>query len=61
MSSVFAALGVAILKRLITETFLSKVAIEILWALAKSSKNTLDDKIVRHVAEALNVKIEDNP
>lgn len=59
MTQLIAAIGVSILKRLVTETFLSKIAIEIMWALAKSSKNKLDDKIVKHVGEALDIPVED--
>lgn len=59
MTQIVAAIGVAILKRLVTETFLSKIAVEIMWALAKSSKNKLDDKLVGHAAEALDVPLSD--
>ena len=58
MTGLIAGIGVAILKRLVTETFLSKVGVEILWTLAQSSKNKLDDKLVAHAAEALDIPLK---
>lgn len=44
--------------KLMTETFIAKTIVEIMWSLAKSSKNKLDDKIVGAAAKALNVSVD---
>jgi hypothetical protein len=55
MSQVIAKVGIALLAKLITESFLSKLLIETLRAWAKTSENTYDDKVVDAMAEALGV------
>ena len=57
MNAVLISLLVSILKRLLTETFLARVIVYLLWELAKSSKFELDDKIVREIANSLNVPL----
>lgn len=58
MSQVLAKVGIAILAKLVTETFLAKLLIETLRAWAKSSENQWDDKVVDAMAEALGVSKE---
>lgn len=56
--NVLLSLLVSILKRLATEMFLSRIVVYLLWELAKSSENELDDKIVKTIAETLKVSID---
>ncbi len=46
----------AITSRVLTETFLSKAIVYSLYSLSKNTANTLDDKMVDALAEALAVK-----
>jgi len=46
----FAGLGVGFLKRFVTERFLVRVVIRLLKALAESTKNRIDDDIVKEIA-----------
>lgn len=56
MSQVLAKVGIALLAKLVTESFLSKLLIETLRAWAKTSENAWDDKVVDAMAEALGVE-----
>lgn len=53
MTAVLIKIGTALFYKLVTEAFFSKMATIFLWQAAKSTANTLDDKIVRAVAEPL--------
>ena len=53
-----AKLAVALVAKLITETFLSRIIIYSLEAWAKTSENKLDDKVVAAMADALGVPLE---
>jgi len=53
MDKLFASL----LVKLFTESFVSKLLVYALAAIAKSTSNMLDDKIVQAVADALGVEI----
>ena len=55
MSALVAKIGGYFLTKLLTEKFLGKVIVYILDALADSTANKVDDKIVSAVAEALGV------
>jgi hypothetical protein len=55
MSQVIAKVGIALLTKLITESFLSKLLIETLRAWAKTSDNAWDDKVVEAMADSLGV------
>jgi hypothetical protein len=48
-----ASLGVNLLKRLVTEKFLSRMVVLTLKALSKSTKNTVDDDVCKAVGDAL--------
>lgn len=48
-------MGLAILTKLLTEKFLSKVTVHSLWFLSKLTSNKLDDKVTAAVAESLDV------
>lgn len=56
MGELIAKMAVSIGRRLITEVLLSKIAVYILWHLSQLTSNKLDDKGVKAIAEALNVK-----
>jgi len=56
MSHAIAKVGIALLAKLITESFLSKLLIETLRAWAKTSENSWDDKVVEAMADALGVE-----
>jgi len=46
----------AITSRILTETFVSKAIVYSLYSISKNTANTLDDKMVDALAEALAVK-----
>lgn len=54
LSNIIAKIGLTLL----TQSVVSHVSVYTLQALAKKSTNTLDDKIVATIAEALSVKID---
>lgn len=56
MGDILIKLAWAITSRILTETFLSKAIIYSLHSLSKNTANTLDDKMVDALAEALAVK-----
>jgi hypothetical protein len=56
MGDILIKLAWAITSRILTETFLSKAIIYSLYSLSKNTANTLDDKMVDALAEALAVK-----
>lgn len=58
MSQMLAKIGISLLCKLITETFLAKITIEVLNSWAKTTENKLDDKVVAAAAEAFDVPIE---
>lgn len=58
MAQMIANMAVKILRKLITERFLSRVVVLGLKALSKSSKNTVDDDICKAVGDALGVPCE---
>lgn len=43
--------------KLVTERFISRTAVQLLWALAKNTSNELDNTMVKNVAEALAVDL----
>jgi len=57
MQAAIAKALMLMLAKLITEKFFSKVIVQALDYLAKSSANQLDDKMVAAMAEALDIKI----
>lgn len=58
MADLGAKLLVALVVKLMTETFLAKVLIACLHAWAKTTDNQLDDRVVAAMAEALGVPVE---
>lgn len=56
MGNILIKLAWAITSRILTETFLSKAIVYSLYSLSKNTANTLDDKMVDALAEALAVK-----
>lgn len=50
------AILMKLLIKCMTERFVSKMVVHGLTALAKSTKNDIDDKVVNDIAEALAVK-----
>lgn len=56
MGNIIIKLAWAITSRILTETFLSKAIVYSLYSLSKNTANTLDDKMVDALAEALAVK-----
>ena len=56
MQNILIKMGLAILTKLITEKFLSRIFVHTGWYLAQKTKNKLDDKIVGTCAKALDVK-----
>lgn len=61
MGEIAAKLLVAIVAKLMTDTFLSRVLIACLDAWAKKTDNKLDDKVVAAMADALGVPVEKMP
>jgi len=60
MSADFLAkMAIGLLVKLMSETFLAKVLIYTLAHWAKSSENSLDDKVVIAMADALGVAVDD--
>jgi preprotein translocase subunit SecF len=60
MSADFLAkMAIGLLVKLMSETFLAKVLIYTLSHWAKSSENSLDDKVVIAMADALGVAVDD--
>ena len=59
MTQTMAKVLMLMLAKLVTESFFSKVLVNGLDYVAKSSANKLDDKMVAALAEALNVKLGD--
>jgi len=57
MQAAIAKALMLMLAKLVTEKFFSKVIVQALDYLAKSSANQLDDKMVAAMAEALDIKI----
>jgi hypothetical protein len=55
MGNILIKLAWAIISRTLTETFLSKAIVYSLYSLSKNTANTLDDKMVDALAEALAV------
>jgi len=55
MQAMLIKMGLAILTKLLTEKFLSKVTVHSLWFLSKLTSNKLDDKVTAAVAESLDV------
>jgi hypothetical protein len=55
MTDLIAKLGVAMVTKLITETFLSKILVYTLRAWAKQTVNDWDNKVVDAISEAFNV------
>jgi len=45
--------------QLLNPKLIGEIVVEILWELAKSSENTLDDRIIKALAEALNIELDD--
>lgn len=58
MTEIMAKVLIAIITKLITESFLAKLLIEILRSWAKTTANQLDDKVVEAMAAALDVDHE---
>lgn len=61
MADLGAKLLVALVAKLMTETFLARVLIACLHAWAKDTENKLDDKVVSAMADALGVPVEAMP
>lgn len=53
MANTVAALAVNLLKKLVTEKFLSRVVVLMMKTLSKSTKNEVDDEVCRIVGDAL--------
>lgn len=58
MAEMLAKIGVSLLAKLVTETFLARSLVYTLDAWAKHSENKLDDKVVAAMADALGVPVE---
>lgn len=58
IASLVAKIGVSLLTKLITETFLSRLLIEGLRAWARQTKNHMDDRLVEEAAKAFGVPVE---
>lgn len=56
MGAIIAQIGMSLLKSLLTEVFFKEVVLAGMKSAVKSSKNTLDDKIVASVDKAWNKK-----
>lgn len=60
-ADLIAKIGIAIIAKLMTETFLARVLIACLSAWSKDTENKLDDKVVAAMAEALGVPVDAMP
>ncbi len=58
MADILAKIGVVLLTKLITETFLARVLVYTLETWAKQTDNKLDDRVVKAMADALGVPAE---
>jgi hypothetical protein len=58
MTALLARIGVSLLTKLITETFLAKLLIEGLRAWARTTANRYDDKVVEAAAAAFGIEAE---
>ena len=56
MGNILIKLAWAIISRTLTEAFLSKAIVYSLYSLSRNTANTLDDKMVDALAEALAVR-----
>jgi hypothetical protein len=59
MSQIAIKLAWGLLSRLLTEAFIAKTIVYILSSVSQNTSNQLDDKIVKAVAEALGVEVEE--
>ena len=58
MADIAAKMLVALIAKLMTESFLAKVLIACLDSWSKSTENTLDDRVVKAMADALDVPVQ---
>lgn len=58
MTDLLAKLAIAMVSKLLTEKFLSKLLVHSLRAWAQQTENSYDDKVVEAMAEALDVPKE---
>lgn len=61
LSDMALKLLLALLTKIMTETFLAKILIAVLNSWAKTTANKLDDKVVAAMADALGVPVEEMP
>ena len=59
MSQIAIKLAWGLLSRLLTEAFIAKTIVYILSSVSQNTSNQLDDKIVKAVADALGVEVEE--
>lgn len=57
MAQLLAKIAISLITKLITEKFLARLVIEGLTAWSKTTSNDLDDKVVKAMAEALEVDV----
>lgn len=55
MAELLISMGFGLLKRLVTEVFIAKIAVHSFRAWSDTTENTWDDKVVDAVAEGLGV------
>lgn len=58
MADIAAKIAIALLTKLLTETFLARVLIQLLNAWAETTTNKLDDRVVAAAADAFGVPVE---